>query len=149
MKLTQEQKSEVDQFQISLSHHDAWVFFHFAWVRGDTYKITYEDKYKVMQDWKSKHKPETIPDSGGTPKFGSTVDGRQIMETIEIDLPLHCMFRGVHEAGGKFSSWCKAGLVKKGNKVCPKHAQFPEDCPLKQGVTVKQKSVVELLEQND
>ena len=51
MSLTQEQINEVSRFQISLSHEDEWLFYHLAWVAGDTDNITYEDKYEIMQNW--------------------------------------------------------------------------------------------------
>ena len=51
MSLTQDQINEVCNFQSSLSTDDEWLFFHLAWVTGNTDVITYEDKYEVMQDW--------------------------------------------------------------------------------------------------
>ena len=53
MVLTQEQKREVEAFQQSLSREDDWLFYHLAWVAGDTDRITYEDKYEIMQKWDS------------------------------------------------------------------------------------------------
>lgn len=49
--LTQEQICEVQKFQCSLSHEDEWLFYHLAWVHGDTDVITYRDKYEIMQKW--------------------------------------------------------------------------------------------------
>jgi len=51
MELTSEQKREVEAFQISLNREDEWLFYHLAWVAGDTDKITYEDKYEIMKRW--------------------------------------------------------------------------------------------------
>lgn len=51
MTLTQEQIDEVTYFQLNLSKEDEWLFFHLAWVAGDTDVITYEDKYEIMQKW--------------------------------------------------------------------------------------------------
>ena len=50
-KLTQEQIIEVQKFQLSLSREDEWLFYHLAWVAGDTSTITYEDKWEIMQKW--------------------------------------------------------------------------------------------------
>lgn len=51
MTLSQEQINEVCQFQSNLSHEDEWLFFHLAWVAGDTDVITLEDKYDIMKRW--------------------------------------------------------------------------------------------------
>ncbi len=51
MALTQEQIDEVCRFQMSLSREDEWLFYHLAWVAGDTDVITFEDKYAIMQKW--------------------------------------------------------------------------------------------------
>ncbi len=51
MELTQEQINEVTAFQVSLNREDEWLFYHLAWVAGDTDAITYEDKYEIMQRW--------------------------------------------------------------------------------------------------
>ncbi len=50
-KLTQEQIIEVQAFQFGLSREDEWLFYHLAWVAGDTDVITYEDKYSIMKRW--------------------------------------------------------------------------------------------------
>lgn len=51
MELTSEQKREVEAFQQNLSREDEWLFYHLAWVAGDTDRITYEDKYEIMKKW--------------------------------------------------------------------------------------------------
>ncbi len=51
MEITQEQINEVTKFQLSLSHEDEWLFYHLAWVAGDTDTITFEDKYEIMKRW--------------------------------------------------------------------------------------------------
>ncbi len=51
MTLTQEQINEVGEFQASLSEYDEWLFYHLAWVTGNSDRIEYEDKYSVMQRW--------------------------------------------------------------------------------------------------
>ena len=51
MELSQEQINEVNRFQMSLSREDEWLFYHLAWVTGDTDTITFEDKYAIMQKW--------------------------------------------------------------------------------------------------
>ena len=51
--MTQEQINEVSEFQKGLNVMDEWLFFHLAWVTGDMSKVTFEDKYEVMQNWKS------------------------------------------------------------------------------------------------
>ena len=62
MTLSHEQIIEVQKFQISLSHEDEWLFYHLAWVAGDTEQITYEDTYEIMQRWDEfKEKPRPNP----------------------------------------------------------------------------------------
>ncbi len=51
MRLTQEQIDEVCEFQASLSKEDEWLFAHRAWVVSPRNKISFEDKYQVMQRW--------------------------------------------------------------------------------------------------
>ena len=41
----------VEEFQQSLNHADEWLFYHLAWVAGDTDTITYEDRYDIMLRW--------------------------------------------------------------------------------------------------
>lgn len=52
-ELTQEQIDEVCRFQISLNKQDEWLFYHMAWVAGDTEGITFEDRYEVMKNWEN------------------------------------------------------------------------------------------------
>ncbi len=51
MTLTQEQIHEVCEFQASLNYVDEWLFFHLAWGGSTADKVTYEDKYEIMQRW--------------------------------------------------------------------------------------------------
>ncbi len=51
MGITQEQVNEIEEFRLSLSKEDEWLFWNVCVATKTEIAVTYEHKYETMQRW--------------------------------------------------------------------------------------------------